>query len=434
MGQGVGNTTITFANDTQSAQTAAAQVVTDIDPNPNEWKVFKSPVSGYSSSNRDKAIAYGAGLFVMIEVNIASLYVYSSADGINWTARILPTTQFLASIAFGTGGFVIVCHNVANTYISSDGISWGNGELLIAQPTAGAMVAFSGGYFVAMPTNTTPANVNYSTNVANTWSAQSPAATQPWSITATNGYYYVTLNGTFNVIYRATSLPTVWNSITMPTTSSWTGVAYGNGIWLASASGGIVSTSTTGDSGTWTNSTSPTVANSAGVTFVDGYFYLLGNTSVGGVARSINGKDWEVVQLAGSALSASHVSSIVSNGVIKLAATNASNGNGYPAYAYSGNVRTLSTANTTLKVAAPAPGSNDTTKVITGLTSFTSTDTAQAWIMGSDSTLSHNSFEHAVAPIRLRITNPITGVGFTIQASSEFRLTGDFKVRYAYSS
>lgn len=81
-----------------------------------------------------------------------------------------------------------------------------------------------------------------------------------------------------------------------------------------------------------------------------------------------------------------------------------------------------------------SPGTNRVLVSVTGLTTFTSTDHVQAWIMGSDSTADHNSFEHATAPIKIRVTSPITGTGFTIQASSEYRLTGSFMVRYVYTS
>jgi hypothetical protein len=107
-----------------------------------------------------------------------------------------------------------------------------------------------------------------------------------------------------------------------------------------------------------------------------------------------------------------------------------------PDGAHSGylNLRTISTLQAETSPAKPVPGSNDATTTVTGLSTFTATDAVEAWIMGSDATASHNSFEHAVAPIRLRITNPITGTGFTIQATSEYRLTGDFKVRFAFTS
>lgn len=82
---------------------------------------------------------------------------------------------------------------------------------------------------------------------------------------------------------------------------------------------------------------------------------------------------------------------------------------------------------------APVVGSNVAAVTVTGLTAFTDTDTVQAWLM-ADSTSDYNSYEHKLAPLQIRVRNPITGVGFTIEAVSECRLQGTFNVRYAFIS
>lgn len=82
----------------------------------------------------------------------------------------------------------------------------------------------------------------------------------------------------------------------------------------------------------------------------------------------------------------------------------------------------------------PNVGSNTASIAVTGLTTFTDTDNASAWIMGSDFTASNNAYAHAFTPIECTITNPITGVGFTIELLSEWRLDGDFKVRYVWAT
>jgi hypothetical protein len=81
----------------------------------------------------------------------------------------------------------------------------------------------------------------------------------------------------------------------------------------------------------------------------------------------------------------------------------------------------------------PAPGTNTASTTVTGLTAFTDTDTVQTWLM-ADSTSDYNSYEHKLAPLQIRVKTPITGVGFTIEAVTDFRLTGTFKVRYAFIS
>ena len=101
------------------------------------------------------------------------------------------------------------------------------------------------------------------------------------------------------------------------------------------------------------------------------------------------------------------------------------------------NTRTITTVNTLTAPAKPVPGTNRTSVNVTGLTGFTATDNMSAWVMAdptADATSDHNAFEHLLAPIRLRCTNPITGTGFTIQATSEYRLDGAFTVRYAWAT
>ena len=79
-----------------------------------------------------------------------------------------------------------------------------------------------------------------------------------------------------------------------------------------------------------------------------------------------------------------------------------------------------------------APGTNVTTVNVTGQSGILSTSMVTLQIMGNDSTADHNAYEHGIVPLVLRPTAVTAGVGFTIEASSEWRLTGTFKVRWAW--
>jgi len=83
---------------------------------------------------------------------------------------------------------------------------------------------------------------------------------------------------------------------------------------------------------------------------------------------------------------------------------------------------------------APVVGSNTATATITGLTDITSGGSASALLMASDSTASHNAYEHGLVRVVLRCKDFVAGVGFTIHASSPDRLDGAFEVRYAWSA
>lgn len=79
-----------------------------------------------------------------------------------------------------------------------------------------------------------------------------------------------------------------------------------------------------------------------------------------------------------------------------------------------------------------APGTNIASIDITGITTIDSTSHVEAYLM-CDTTATHNAYEHMVVPLMIRCSIPITGVGFTIFASSELRLTGTFTVRWVWA-
>lgn len=80
-----------------------------------------------------------------------------------------------------------------------------------------------------------------------------------------------------------------------------------------------------------------------------------------------------------------------------------------------------------------APGTNIVSTAVTGQTLIGAGSGVEAYLMGIDSTATHNAYEHAIAPIKLSCIALVAGTGFTIQGSSEQRLTGTFSVRWVWS-
>jgi len=80
-----------------------------------------------------------------------------------------------------------------------------------------------------------------------------------------------------------------------------------------------------------------------------------------------------------------------------------------------------------------APGTNIAETVVTGQADISVTSGVEAYMMGLDTTATHNGYEHAIAPIKLSCTAISPGAGFTIQGSSEWRLTGTFAVRWVWA-
>ena len=83
-------------------------------------------------------------------------------------------------------------------------------------------------------------------------------------------------------------------------------------------------------------------------------------------------------------------------------------------------------------------GSGSGTNVVTTVvndTNISATSKVEIYFMGTDSTLSHNTYEHSIAQLYMSVSCiAITaGVGFTVQAASMQRLTGTFKARYVWA-
>lgn len=78
------------------------------------------------------------------------------------------------------------------------------------------------------------------------------------------------------------------------------------------------------------------------------------------------------------------------------------------------------------------PGSQLTSVVITGQTFLVALSKIKAWVVMA-STAEHNVYEHMAVPIRLVIGDVSVGVGFTIYAVSDFRLTGTFNLNWEWS-
>lgn len=82
-----------------------------------------------------------------------------------------------------------------------------------------------------------------------------------------------------------------------------------------------------------------------------------------------------------------------------------------------------------------APGTNVVTASVADV-NIGAASYVEIFLMGTDSTASHNAIEHQMLPLGGLSLQPITvtaGVGFTAQAMSMLRLTGQFKARYIWA-
>lgn len=82
-----------------------------------------------------------------------------------------------------------------------------------------------------------------------------------------------------------------------------------------------------------------------------------------------------------------------------------------------------------------APGTNVVTATVTDAT-ISGTSKVEVYLMGTDSTATHNAVEHQLLPLgglSLQVTAVTAGVGFTAQAATLLRLTGTFQARYVWA-
>lgn len=82
-----------------------------------------------------------------------------------------------------------------------------------------------------------------------------------------------------------------------------------------------------------------------------------------------------------------------------------------------------------------APGSQVASVVVTGQASISATSSVEGFMQGTDSTADHTAFEHKMAPLAITLVPDaiVAGTGFTLNAFSQWKLTGTFVVRWVWS-
>ena len=187
-------------------------------------------VGGSLPAGTWKYLAYGAGLFVAVATGPVA-YCATSTDGTTWTQRTMPSSNWSA-VAYGAGRFVAMGNN-ASAY-SLDGISWvTGGSIGFASPSF--QMAYGAGRFVANQANGSPNTAAYSTLDGVTWIAS-----------------------------------------TLPLSTAWASVAYGNGFFLmvSNASGGAA-LAVSWDGTNWLSSGAAGSSQTSLVAFAAGKFFFV---------------------------------------------------------------------------------------------------------------------------------------------------------------
>ena len=180
----------------------------------------------------------------------------------------------------------------------------GNGGIAYLTATDNPATITVGGTAYSVPANTVVATTaavgsgasatvaaNYAQTAPATFTSSTMPSSSSWyAVTYGNGYFVaVQQSGTTAGAYSTNG--TTWTASTMPSASYWLGVTYGNGYFVAVASGttaGAYSTNGT----TWTASTMPSASSWTAVTYGNGYFVAVQNSGTTASAYSANGTTW----------------------------------------------------------------------------------------------------------------------------------------------
>ncbi len=251
----------------------------------------------YGSNSGLRSIAHGNGVFVAIIDSSSEVLV--SSDGINWNSYGLPVSDFWQMVRYANGKFIAAGNN-DNSAISTDGKNWS--AVSIPMPngmTSFVNSAFGNNTLVLTSLSASGPNayssITVSTDGGNTWSLRSMPSSQSWGgIAYGNGVFVTTAYG--GNVCAVSSDGVTWTQYNLPSTQNWSDVSFGNGVFVA-VSGGVYAVSPDGIN--WTQYTVPNSMQFGSINFGGGVFCALnGNYLSGGTpantafGTSVDGITW----------------------------------------------------------------------------------------------------------------------------------------------
>jgi len=210
------------------------------------WTSFDLPTSG-----NWRCLAAGDNKFVAIRGDDESTNAAaSSTNGVDWTARTMPTTRFWSGVAYGkpstttVGVFVAVSRDQNSAAYSTNGTTWTSSTL----PTFGVStlneyvdIAFGSNKFVALANSGNIAAVGTWNGTTLTWQGTimdvvADSSAKNWVSIAYGNRRFVAISSTGDVGYSFDGL--VWLPAVMPTQDgstahNWKQIRYGQGVFFA---------------------------------------------------------------------------------------------------------------------------------------------------------------------------------------------------------
>jgi len=227
---------------------------------------------------------YGNGLYIL-PITASTSYATSS-DGYNWTTRTSP--QILqGSIAYGNGVFIATVNTSPLLLTSTDGINW-----TTYTPIADVNwtnVQFLNNLFVLTCRHTTYI-MRSTTGLSGSWIMATLPSSSDWLNVAYGNGLYIVIAHNNNVIATSPDAIT-WTQRNLPVSTTWTCVAYGNGIWVALSY--TMNMATSPDGITWTARTARVNVAWNAFRFINGTFIAVAaNSNV--MMVSMDGINWTI--------------------------------------------------------------------------------------------------------------------------------------------
>ena len=266
------------------------------EPNAGTWTAQTMP-----ESQLWRGAAYGNGVFVAVAANPAS-----SPDGVTWTVHnTVPLWAASAgAVAFGNGLFVAPSSGAWTRRVttSPDGINWTahDSALPPSWPSSGQVsaITYGGGQFVAAGGGGSIATSPDGTS----WTARTSGVTTDFTgIAYGNGLYVAVGTWFVNPTHPVAVSPDGINWTAVPAASvfnaKWTRIAFGEGLFVARSYQGGPNIMYSSDGVNWTAGDPGNVASSDGpqIIYADGRFVAAGLWGSGLIYQSDDGITWSVL-------------------------------------------------------------------------------------------------------------------------------------------
>ena len=200
-------------------------------------------------------------------------------------------TQLFGGVATGTTYYVKTFSSISNTMTLVTTSNGGTSPTLIT--SAGTMAIAAVGWEHINPgtpvVNLDTSSVYYieprttfsdpSFTQTNSTVVQDAGSTNTWKVIGYGSNYFIALGAT-GVLAAGSTDGSTWAPLAMPGSASWTGIAYGNGYWVAIATGTSTAYVSKNNGVSWTSTTLPSSTTWNSIAYGNGIFVVTsGNTA-----------------------------------------------------------------------------------------------------------------------------------------------------------